>query len=455
MSMIRNWLRRAEVDKAVIYALLLRISQLVTGPVTLILIAQFFSPQVQGYYYTFMSLLALQSFVNLGLYIVIINVASHEWAHLSLDDQGRIVGQPASLSRLTSLARFILKWYSVASFIFIGGVGLAGYLFLAQNDQADIAWRVPWSVLVFITGLQLVTVPFTHLLEGCNQVATVNRYRTYQSVCGSIGLWFAIWLGGGLWAIVVLKCVNLSTDLYLQLIRYRRFFGSFLLSPAGPIILWKREIWPMQWRLGLSGISNYFASALFVPVMFHYYGAVVAGQMGMTRQIIAALQGLALAWVSTKVPRYGIFIAQNDYGGLDRFWRRCSLMSLLVIGVGSVALWLLFYVMDTMQIAFAQRLLSPLPAAIFLFALIPSQIVQCLAAYLRAHKREPIVVASVTGCLLTGLLVWLLGSRFGALGAAFGHAVAMLMTASWISYIWWICRRIWHTPYIKHSEVTM
>ena len=435
-----------------IYALLLRISQLVTGPVTLILIAQFFSPEVQGYYYTFMSLLALQSFVNLGLYIVIINVASHEWARLSLDDKGRIIGEPASLSRLTSLARFIFKWYSVASFVFISGVGIAGYLFLGQNDQPDIAWRFPWVVLVFFTGFQLVVMPFNSLLEGCNQVATVNRFRTYQSVCGSIGVWLAISLGWGLWAMVVLKCVQLTCSLYLQLVRYRHFFRTFFSPPNGSIIRWKSEIWPMQWRLALSGMANYFASSLFTPVMFHYYGAIVAGQMGMTRQIIAALQGLALAWVNTKAPRYGIFIARNDYVGLDRFWLRCSMVSLLVIFLGALGLWALLYSFKTMAIPFSERLLSPLPVGMFLFALIPTQVVQCMATYLRAHKREPIVVASVTSCLLTGFLVWLLGSKFGPVGAAGAYASVMAATAIWIAYIWSYCRKVWHIPNLKPAD---
>jgi len=193
----RNWLRRFEVDRAVAFALSTRALQLVAGPITLLLIGHTFTPQVQGFYYTFASLLALQSFVELGLYLVIINVASHEWAHLKLHKDGHIVGKPEALSRLVSLGRFIFKWYSAASVIFIMGVSVAGYLFFSGTNQDSIYWQGPWVTLVLVTGLLLLAMPFTSLLEGCNQIATVNKFRTYQVGYGSLALWVTILLGGG------------------------------------------------------------------------------------------------------------------------------------------------------------------------------------------------------------------------------------------------------------------
>jgi len=164
----------------------------------------------------------------------------------------------------------------------------------------------------------------------------------------------------------------------------------------------------------------------------------------MTWQILGALQGMALAWVYTKVPRYGIFIAQKDYVGLDRFWLRCSLVSLAVICVGTAVMWLLVLGLNTLQIRFSQRLLSPLPTGLFSVAFILMQISQCLTAYLFAHKRHPIVVMSVICSLLVGFLVWLLGSRFGPIGAAVSYVAVTLLIVIWETCIWLNCRTIWH-----------
>ena len=56
----RRFLNRLEMDRAVFYAVLARAWQLMAGPVTMVLIAWNFSPAVQGYYYTFWSMIALQ-----------------------------------------------------------------------------------------------------------------------------------------------------------------------------------------------------------------------------------------------------------------------------------------------------------------------------------------------------------------------------------------------------------
>ncbi|MBA3016726.1 MAG: hypothetical protein FP811_00965, partial [Desulfobacteraceae bacterium] len=101
---LRHFLRRLEVDRAVFFGLLTRIWQICAGPVTAILIATRFTPELQGYYYTFASLLALQIFVELGLGTVIIQFASHEWSKLGFDSSGQIVGDSTALSRLKGIA---------------------------------------------------------------------------------------------------------------------------------------------------------------------------------------------------------------------------------------------------------------------------------------------------------------------------------------------------------------
>jgi|ETNmetMinimDraft_28_1059901.scaffolds.fasta_scaffold369588_2 hypothetical protein len=57
------------LDRAVIYYALLRIFQALGGVVSILFIAWFFTEELQGYYYTFASLVAFQAFLELGLYI--------------------------------------------------------------------------------------------------------------------------------------------------------------------------------------------------------------------------------------------------------------------------------------------------------------------------------------------------------------------------------------------------
>ena len=65
-SWLRRLLNRLEVDRAVFFALLARGWQFLTGPVTLLLIAHYFTPQEQGFYYTFWSVVGLQTMFELS-----------------------------------------------------------------------------------------------------------------------------------------------------------------------------------------------------------------------------------------------------------------------------------------------------------------------------------------------------------------------------------------------------
>ncbi|MFO1091728.1 MAG: hypothetical protein U0992_00225 [Planctomycetaceae bacterium] len=63
------------------------------GIVTLWIVARDFSRDVQGYYYLFVNLLAIQTFFDLGLTGVLTYVASHEWSAARNDDAAGAVAR--------------------------------------------------------------------------------------------------------------------------------------------------------------------------------------------------------------------------------------------------------------------------------------------------------------------------------------------------------------------------
>jgi hypothetical protein len=78
---LREWLG---VDRAIAFAVLGRGWSSLAGVVTVALIARFLSPAEKGYYYTFGSLIAPQIVFELGFSFVILQMASHERAHLTI-----------------------------------------------------------------------------------------------------------------------------------------------------------------------------------------------------------------------------------------------------------------------------------------------------------------------------------------------------------------------------------
>lgn len=411
----------------------------------MLLILSYLTPEAQGFFYTFGSLVALRSFVELGFYVVILNVASHEWAHLRVDGKGRIVGDPNALSRLVSLGRFVFKWYAAGSISFVVIVGTVGQIFLSQEVYQGIAWIGPWWVLAGLSGLLMWSLPFSSLLEGCHQVTTIQKFRLSEIVLRNLILWLTLMLGWQLWAVGAAAAASLIVNVYLLAIKFRVFFDPFFNLPTGPRIDWKTEIFPMQWRLALGGTFSYLFFQMFCPVMFHYHGAVVAGQMGMTMSVVSAILGIAMNWLTPKVPSFGALIARKDYGTLDDLWWRSTRASLAVTIAGGLLAWLVIYGLNVLNIPLAGRLLSPLPTGIFLLAIVFMSVGYCQTAYLRAHKQEPLLPLSVVTSLLMGIMVWGLGSQFGPIGAAASYlTVTVGISLPWQTAIFIRFRSKWH-----------
>lgn len=433
------------LNPAVVISVLLKSWQASAGLLGLLLIGIYFPPEVQGFYYTFASLVALQSFVELGLYLVISNVASHEWSKLRLAKDGSIEGDQQALSRLVSLGRFVFKWYAVAALAFLVLAGGGGYWLLGKAETPGIEWKIPWLLHIAFSSLLLWCMPFLSLLEGCDQVALVAKFRVWQSLASNLSFWTAIAAGANLWAAPALSSISTVFCIYYLVVSRRQFFNLFLRPPVAASIEWKTEIFPMQWRLGLQGVMNYFVFGLFTPVMFHYHGPVVAGQMGMSLQLIGSVQSIASIWFMANAPRFGILIARREFDQLDAEWRKATLLALAMMLVGVVLLLGILYLMTGMGLELVDRVLSPFAVALLSAGAVFSLWGNSMSVYLRAHKKEVLLKAGLWSGVVMGLLVWQLGAHFGPMGVSASYLFVFSCVSFPIVFCAWKnAKRDWH-----------
>jgi hypothetical protein len=454
-SLMRKWLKLLEVDRPIIYGLVGRIWSFLSAPVTVILITTRFTRELQGYYYTFNSLLGLQVFVELGLSTVLVQFASHEWSRLKWDPETGLSGDADALSRLVSLGRVAMRWFAIAAAIIAVGLGSGGYLFFSQTPSHGITWAAPWFALCVACAANLCLTPVFALLEGCNQVSSVYGYRSVQAVVSSIAIWSAIFFGAGLWAAPV--CLGAAFVWAVAFLwRYRLFLKPFLVgvSPSGRRIHWRSEMLPMQWRVAVSYLSGYFTYSVFTPLMFHYQGATVAGQMGMTLAVVSVIGSMGAIWSASKAPRFGMLIARRAYGELDRLFHRVAIASQVVLVSGGTVVWLVIYGLYASNHRLAERFLPPWPAVFLVVGMVASNFCTPMGVYLRAHKREPYMLLSLVLGLLTGLVTWILASQqVGAAGVAAGYmSVSLLVGLPAGLLIFRYCRIRWHQ---EHPEVNV
>lgn len=444
--MLNAWLRPKlawlGVNRAVFYGVLSKISSAFFGATTLVLVGWRFTPELQGYYFTFANVIALQVLAELGLATVIVQFASHFWALLKIGPDGRIEGEPEAMSRFASLGRLAAAWYGVSGVLVAAGVGLSGYLFFKHSSRADVAWQGPWLALAGLTGLKLWLIPYWALVEGSNQVSAVYVYRAFSPVFGGLAIWSVILWGGGLWAAPVGVAAEVACSFLFLAGRHAAFLRLLTKRPEGPRVSWRREIWPVQARIAVSWVCGFFVFSIFTPILFRYHGAAAAGQWGMTWTVLSLIFSTASLWVLARVPQFGIWIARHEYDSLDREFARVARVSVFLTALGSGAVWIAVLLVQGQSAA--ARALPPLPAGLLALASVLLQIPGTQAAYLRAHRQEPLALLSVVQAILTAAGALALGIPYGAVGmsAAYLAVIALLLPVG--TWIWVRCRREWH-----------
>ena len=428
---MKHFASRLGIDRAVFFTLLGRGWNVSAGLLTLVFVTRFLSPEFQGYYYTFYSLITLQVFAELGLNFAIIQFAGHEMAKLSWTPEGTLSGSLEAKRRLQSLMHFAASWFGVAALLMVAVLLPVGvHFFDAASTKGAPVPNVgaPWSLLVVFTAVNLMITAAAALLEGCGKVAHVAVLRFVQLIFSVSAVWTVLALGGNLYALPASSLMMALVGIVWLWGKYRGFFID-LFSHRTPLpgMSWRREIWPFQWRIALSWMSGYFIFQLFTPLVFATHGAVMAGQMGMSLQIIVAMNGAAMTWITTKAPTFGKLIATKQTKALDTLFFRALAQSFGFLVFGIICVWLVLLYLSMTASPYAARVL-PLPLfSLLCLACLANHIVFAEANYLRAHKQEPFMVLSVLGGLVTAALALLLIPPLGTTGAVYSYTIAVLV----------------------------
>jgi len=451
LNIFRPIIVRIGIDKSIAYTSGARIIQAVASLFTIFFIAHSLSGEEQGYYYTFGSIVAIQIFFELGLCGIITQYVAHEASHLKWEKKVILVGDEKYQSRLSSLFHFCIKWYGVFSIALFITLLLVGFLFFTRYQYSDgVSWNFPWILLSMGTALNLFMTPIFSYLEGLNKVKEVARIRFFQQLIAPFLVWICLLGGGKLFAVCINSYVIFCLSVYaIFFTDFKKILWSIWKKKITCRINYKKEIFPYQWRIALSWISGYFIFQLFNPVLFASEGAVVAGQMGMTLQMLNGIQALSLSWISTKVPVFSSYIAQHSYRELDILFNRTLKQSVFVNGLGLLTFLLLIFVIRSNHVVIGDmdlesRFLSYLPMIWMMIPLFVNQFVNAWATYLRCHKQEPFLYNSIVAGILCCTSTVFLGKYYGVMGVTSGYCIITVLMFFWGYWIFKTKKHEWH-----------
>jgi len=430
------------------FSVLARFWSSAAGLVTVALIARFLSSVEQGYYYTFGSLVALQIVFELGFSFVILQVASHERADLSISSEYEISGNPLSHSRLASVIQKSVRWYSVAALLMTATLLPAGLYFFYRHSHSGstVHWQLPWCSAALMAALNFQLDPLLSFFEGCGYVAEIARLRVVQSVLGSVLAWAALTTRHGLYA-PSMMLLGMAAGSLVWLFGKRTLLSGLLKYHTGENrVRWNEEVWPFQWRIAVSWFCGYFLFWIFNPVLFAFRGPVEAGQMGMSLSLANAIQAIALSWVSTKSAPFGNLIARKEFQQLDITFFQALRQSSGVSVVGALLAWLGCFYLNLQHFSFANRLLDPFTLGILLLYMIVNVVIGSEAYYLRAHKHEVFFVNSLIGAAAVTLCTFVFARYYGATGIVVSCCLLNLGGLVWATHKFRKYRKLWHKP---------
>ena len=443
--------RRIGLDKSIAYSSGARIVQAFAGLFSIFFIAQFLSKEEQGYYYTFGSILAIQVFFELGLTSIITQFVAHEAAHLNIEDK-QVTGEPLYMSRLASLLQFCIKWYVVLSIVLLIVLTIAGVVFFAYyNDKSiDVEWKLPWLLLVIGTTIKLFQSPFTSLLMGIGRIKEMSKIMFYQQIIIPLSMWTGLIFGLKLYVVGISSILSvLIWSIYVYKSSLWSLLKSIYRITVTEKVGYMSEIFPMQWRIALSWISGYFIFQLFNPVLFATEGPIVAGQMGMSLQVLNGITSLSMAWMSTKVPLYSSLIELKKYIELDSVFNKTLIQMFSICVMLVVTMLICVGILQATGIKLGNVVLGdrflPLFAILILSSTVLLQsIVSSWAIYLRSHKQEPYLITSIVSGILCCISTLGCGKLWGLYGIIIGYFVVTLVMLFWNHYIYCIKKQEWH-----------
>lgn len=444
---IKSVSHKLGIDGAIAYTVLARIIQAGGGVISIIFIAKYLSNVEQGYYYTFGSVLAIQMFFELGLSNIITQFVAHEMAHLEWDGETRLRGSQESLSRLSSLLHFCVKWFAIMAMVLVLVLIAVGFIFFNKygKGEVNISWQIPWIIISVSTACSLVTSPILAYFEGMNKVKEVAVVRLVQQSLQLVALFIFLIFGFKLYASPLASIIGLAIAPSWIFFSYKKKLLKNIWSELNEWkVNYKVEIFPFQWRIALSWISGYFIFQLFNPVLFATEGSQVAGQMGMTLAALSGVLSISMSWINTKVPTFSSLIAKKEYDSLDLIFNRTLKQASFISALGLIALIFIVMILRHYKIPLAFRFLPVFHLVLLSIATFINQFTSGFAMYLRSHKKEPFLVLSVIMGCLTGISTLGLGKLYGLDGIVIGYCSLTTVSLVFATLIFIKKKKLWH-----------
>ncbi|WOE74800.1 lipopolysaccharide biosynthesis protein [Alterisphingorhabdus coralli] len=391
--------------------------------------------QMQGFYYTFYSLVFLKFFAELGLSFAVVQIISH------------LASTPERSEDLKSHTWFFTKWFAIASLL-LGLVLMPAILIFEEQyteiENYDQRIVLPWLVLSISTCASVFLNGMVSVIEGHKKILSVSKIRLAQSAANIVVVITCLIAGLELWSLALGAVAGITSAAW----GISKFYSLFKVDAMSKqrSVDWKGEIWPFQWRLGASWVSGFFIFYSLTPIVLRFVGPEAAGQLGMSLQLFQAINSIGILFVSTHSAVFGGLIAQKRTQEMEKKFITCSIKSTIFLTLLLIIFWLSkmvsdYYFYDTISI----RILENSMLLIVMIACLCNHVFFMMNYFFRCFKAEALWLLSIINSISTiglALIFVPIGGVFAATAIYAGNA-----------FLFWIIIGVPYCLHWRHSLV--
>lgn len=317
--------------KIAVMALFSQLLRIISGPITIVLVASRLSNEEMSFYYSFFNVIAIQQILELGLGFVIRQYIAHDF---KLDGKGS--WDDLSKNNIKSYMNLSYIWFFFIAVFILFGVGLFGQFFFSSYTGI-IIWQQPWWAMVILTGITVVFTPLQFLVEGCQKQLSLYRARVLSAITSAIALCISLYFGFGLFSIaisVLFSNVALYAGIFPSVVMLLKQVKNNKPSKSNKDTL--IEIWPMLSRISITWIMGYFFWNAFNLIAFKLLPIDLAGRFGFTLSLARAGLSVVDSVIASQTTIYSSLISDGRANIARIYFNKVLFLSsvLLVIGYG-------------------------------------------------------------------------------------------------------------------------
>jgi O-antigen/teichoic acid export membrane protein len=427
------------------FTLVNQVWRLVSGPITLLLIPLYLSPEQQGYWYLFGSVAALSIFADMGFSNIILQFSAHEYAFLRFNSEGLLEGEKIYQKRLGSFFRFAIKWISTICAIVFPVIYAIGIYFFIRDKVLDI-YLLPWTLFSIGSLIGFFNSSVLSFIQGLNKIEVIQKIGFRVAILNTVILVVTLVLGGNIYAIAFGSLVSASSMFVSIFGGFGKLLKQLLNISKDYAYSWRKEVVPFFFKYALSISSGYFIFKIYTPLMHYFHGPVYSGKVGITLALIMAVFSMSDVWIFTIIPKMNMLISQKLWPDLDRLFIKRLLLSIgtyLFISVGIfvfAALFGDFWIVPKI----ASRFLPGITLVMLLACYFIQLIINAWALYLRGHKQEPYVIPSVVSAVWVAVTTFFAGKYLPPTYFFVGFASSYVLATPMCYFIYKKYKGVWH-----------